>query len=188
MYLVDMSSAKCLRALLCIVFRRGFLLGWQPCTPIWCRVQRMVWAITGWPLHLFNLGSNADSTPTPIFQRKHLDVTLSTCAQLLWTTYPRPVLGGPRSFKTLDDLSHCAAAQFYGVGNLLVALAIFTYPNNTSFKILSVLCHVVLCWNFQCPVWEIVRAALQIWTHLLPMHMGVVTLMSHRTFWRENDK
>ena len=74
--------------------------------------------------NLFNLCSNGDSTPTPIFQRKHLDVTLSMCAQLLWTTYPRPVLSGPRSFKTLDDLSHCAAAQFQGVGNLLGALAI----------------------------------------------------------------
>ena len=77
-----------------------------------------------WSEH-FNLCSNADSTPTPIFQRKHLDMTLSTCAQLLWTTYLSPVLSWPRSFKTLDDLSHCAAAQFQGVGNLLVALAIF---------------------------------------------------------------
>ena len=38
-----------LEAFLCIVFRRGFLQGWQPCTPIWCRVRRMVWALTGWP-------------------------------------------------------------------------------------------------------------------------------------------
>ena len=86
--------------------------------------------------HLFNLCSNADKTPTPIFQRKHLDVTLSNCAQLLWTTYSRPVLSGPRSFKTLDNLSHCAAAQFQGVGNLLVALAIFIQLNNMSFNIL----------------------------------------------------
>ena len=127
MCFVDTSSANCLDAFLCIVFRRGFLLGWQPCTPIWCRVWHMVWALTGWtpPRHLFSLCSNADSTLTLIFQRKHLDVTLSTCAQLLWTTYPRPVLSGPRTFKMLDDLSHCAAAQFQGVGNLLVALAIF---------------------------------------------------------------
>ena len=75
--------------------------------------------------HIFNLCSNAESTPTSIFQRKHLDVTLSTCAQLLWTTYPRPVLSGPHIFKTLDDLSHCAAAQFQGAGNLLLAFAIF---------------------------------------------------------------
>ena len=113
------------KAFLCIIFRKGFLLGWQPCTPIWCRVWRMVWALTGSPSHLFNLCSNADSTLTPIFLRKHLDVTLSTCAQLLWTTYPRPVLSGPHTFKMLDDLSHCAAAQFQGVGNLLLTLAIF---------------------------------------------------------------
>ena len=75
--------------------------------------------------HLFILCSNADRTPTPIFQRKHLDVMLSTCTQLLWTSYPRPVLSGPRTFKTLDDLSHCDATQFQGVGNLLIALAIF---------------------------------------------------------------
>ena len=75
--------------------------------------------------HLFNLCCNADSTPTPIFQRKHFDITLSTCAHLLWTPYPWPVLSGPRTFKTLGDLSHCAAAQLQGVGNLLVALAIF---------------------------------------------------------------
>ena len=49
MCFVDMSSANCVEAFLCIVFRRGFLLGWQPCTPIWCRVRRMVWALTGWP-------------------------------------------------------------------------------------------------------------------------------------------
>ena len=73
---------------------------------------------------LFNLSSNADRTPTPIFRRKHLDVTLSTCAQLLWTTYPWLVLSGPRTFKMLDDLSHCAAAQFQRLGNL-VALVIF---------------------------------------------------------------
>ena len=129
-----MSSANCLRAFLCIVFIWGFFLGWQPFTAIWCRVRRMVWILTGWPSHLFNLCSNADSTLTPIFQRKYFDVMLSTCAQLLWTTYPRPVLSGRRSFKTLDDLSHYAAAQFQGVGNLPVALVIFMWRNYTSFR------------------------------------------------------
>ncbi len=37
MSLVCLSSANCLRAFLCIIFRRGFLLGRQPCRPIWCR-------------------------------------------------------------------------------------------------------------------------------------------------------
>ena len=154
MCFVDMSSANCLQAFLCILFRRGFLLGWQPCTPIWCRVRRMVW-----PHHLFNLCSKADSTPSPIFQWKHLDMTHSTCAQLLWTTYPRRVLSGSRSFKMLDDLSHCAAAQFQGVGNLLVALAIFMYYNYTSFTILreffAMWCHVgTFSYQYE-RVWEL---------------------------------
>ncbi len=44
-----LSSANCLQAFLCIIFRRGFLLGRQPCRPIWCSVRHMVWALTGWP-------------------------------------------------------------------------------------------------------------------------------------------
>ncbi len=50
MSLVYLSSANCLRAFLCIILRRGFLLGRQLCRPIWCSVRRMVWALTGWPL------------------------------------------------------------------------------------------------------------------------------------------
>ncbi len=46
---VCLSSANCLQAFLCIIFRRGFLLGRQPCRPIWCSVRRMVWELTGWP-------------------------------------------------------------------------------------------------------------------------------------------
>ncbi len=48
MSLVCLSSANCLQAFLCIIFRRGFLLGRQPCRQIWCSVRRMVWALTGW--------------------------------------------------------------------------------------------------------------------------------------------
>ncbi len=47
--LVCLSLANCLQAFLCIIFRRGFFLGWQPCRPIWCSVRRIVWALTGWP-------------------------------------------------------------------------------------------------------------------------------------------
>ncbi len=43
------SNPNCLRAFLCIIFRRGFLLGQQPCRPIWCSVGHMVWELTGWP-------------------------------------------------------------------------------------------------------------------------------------------
>ncbi|CAI9561177.1 unnamed protein product [Staurois parvus] len=42
--------------------------------------------------HPFNLCRNAGSTPTYISQRQPLDITLSTCAQLLWSTMARPVL------------------------------------------------------------------------------------------------
>ncbi len=49
MSLVCLSSANCLLVFLCIIFRRGFLLGWQPCRPIWCSVRHMVWALTDWP-------------------------------------------------------------------------------------------------------------------------------------------
>ena len=119
------SSNPCvlLTCLLKLVWRHSCVSSSEEASS--CGVQCMVWALTGRPPHLFNLCHNTDRTPTPIFQRNHLDVMLSTCAQLLWTIYSRPVLSGPSSFKTLDDLSHCAAAQFQGVGNLPVALAIF---------------------------------------------------------------
>ncbi|CAI9561985.1 unnamed protein product [Staurois parvus] len=38
------------------------------------------------------LCSNAGSTHTSISQRQPLDMTLSTCTQLLWSTMARPVL------------------------------------------------------------------------------------------------
>ncbi len=85
---ICLSSANCLQAFLCIIFRRGFRLWWQPCRPIWCSVRRMVWALTGWPPHPFNLCSNAGSTDTSISQTQLLDMTLSTCTQL-----GRPWLG-----------------------------------------------------------------------------------------------
>ncbi len=43
MSLVCLSSANCLRAFLCIIFRRVFLLGRQPCRPIWCSVRGLFW-------------------------------------------------------------------------------------------------------------------------------------------------
>ncbi len=44
--------------------------------------------------HPFNLCSNAGSTHTSISQTQPLDMTLSTCTQLLWSTMARPVLSG----------------------------------------------------------------------------------------------
>ncbi len=41
--------SKLFAGFLCIIFRRGFLLGRQPCRPICCSMRLMVWALTGWP-------------------------------------------------------------------------------------------------------------------------------------------
>ncbi|CAH2226271.1 Hypothetical predicted protein [Pelobates cultripes] len=51
--------------------------------------------------HPFNLCSNAGSTHTSISQTQSLDMTLSTCTQLLWSTMERPVLSG-----TCPDVQH----------------------------------------------------------------------------------
>ncbi len=131
MYLVCLSSANCLRAFLCIIFRRGFLLGRQPCRPIWCSVWRMVWALTEWPPTPpppppFNLCSNAGSTHTSISQTQPLDMTLSTCTQLLWSTMARPVLSG-----SCPVLRHLYVEQQF----------FFSDPQR-------VLCHEVPCWTF----------------------------------------
>ncbi len=50
--------------------------------------------------HPFNLRSNAGSTHTSISQTQPLDMTLSTCTQLLWSTMTRPVLSGTCPVKT----------------------------------------------------------------------------------------
>ncbi len=50
---------------------------------------------------------------------------LSMCNQLLWATMARPVLRGTCPVKPLYGLGHRAAAQFQGLGNLLIAYAIF---------------------------------------------------------------
>ncbi|CAI9545808.1 unnamed protein product [Staurois parvus] len=71
--------------------------------------------------HLFNLCSNAGSTRMSIFQRQPLDMTLSTCTQLLWLTMVRPVLSGTCPVKPLYGLGHHAAVQFQGLGKLLIA-------------------------------------------------------------------
>ncbi len=50
--------------------------------------------------HPFNLCSNAGSTHTSISQTQPLDMTLSMCTQLLWSTMARPVLSGTCPVKT----------------------------------------------------------------------------------------
>ncbi len=75
--------------------------------------------------HPFNLCSNAGSTHTSISQTKSLDMMLSTCTQLLWSTMARPVLSGTCPVKPLYGLGHRAVAHFQGLGNLLIAYTIF---------------------------------------------------------------
>ncbi|CAI9617606.1 unnamed protein product, partial [Staurois parvus] len=57
--------------------------------------------------HPFNLCSNAGSTHTSISKRQPLNMKLSTCTQLLWSTMASPVLSGT-----------CPVC-LYGLGNLL---------------------------------------------------------------------
>ncbi len=73
----------------------------------------------------FTLCSNAGSTHTSISQTQPLDMTLSTCTQLLWSTMARPVLSGTCPVKPLYGLGHHAAAHFQGFVNLHIAYAIF---------------------------------------------------------------
>ncbi|CAI9537946.1 unnamed protein product [Staurois parvus] len=69
----------------------------------------------------FNLCSNTGSTHTSISQRQPLDMMLSTCTQLLWSTMARPVLSGTCPVKPFYGLGNRAAAQFQGLCNLLIA-------------------------------------------------------------------
>ncbi len=121
---ICLSSANCLQAFLCIIFRRGFRLWWQPCRPIWCSVRRMVWALTGWPpppiqplqqcwQHWYVYFPNTTSG----YDAEHMHST--------WSSMVRPVLSGTCPVKPLYGLGHCAAAQFQGLGNLLIAYTIF---------------------------------------------------------------
>ncbi len=118
---VCLSSANCLRAFLCIIFRRGFLLGRQPCRPIWCSVQRMIWALTGWP-------------PTPSTSASMLAALIRLFSKHnLWTWrwarvlnfFGLPFLSETCPVKPLYGLGHRAAAQFQGLGKLLISYAIF---------------------------------------------------------------
>ncbi len=185
MSLVCLTSENCLRAFLCIIFRRGFLLGRQPCRPIWSSVQLSTDRLTP---HPFNNYSNAGNTHTSISQTQPLDMTLSMCTQLLWSTMARPVLSGTCAVKLLYGLRHHAAAQFQCHGNLLIAYTIFMKSNNYFLSDPQrVLCHEVPCWT-SSDQYERVRAITPNLTHLLPIHTwDLVTLTSRMTPGREKD-
>ncbi len=139
--------------------------------------------------HPFNLCSNAASTHTFISQTQPLDMTLSMCTQLLWSTMARPVLSGTCPVKLLYGLGHHAAAQFQGLGNLLIAYYIVALYVKQQFFFSDpqrVLCHEVPCWT-SSDQYERVRAITPNLTHLLPIHTwDLVTLTSHMTPGREN--
>ena len=96
---------------------------------------------------------------------------LSTCAQLLWPTYPRPVLSGPLSFKTLDDLSNCAAAQFQGVATICLLRSSES----------SLACGAMLELSVTS-MREYESCTTNMNTPAPYTHMGHVTLMSHLKF------
>ncbi len=107
MSLVCLSSENCLWAFLCIIFRRGFLLGRQSCRPIWCSVRRMVWAQTG---DRCTLCSNAGSTHTSFSQTQPLDMMLSI---------HRGIHRGVLTFAASGlDLNNCVMNYFEGTANL----------------------------------------------------------------------
>ncbi len=129
--------SKLFAGFLCIIFRRGFLLGRQPCRPICCSMRLMVWALTGWP-------------PTPSTSAAMLASNLCiwrwACAlQFLWSTMARPVLSGTCPVKPLYGLGHRAAAEFQGLRNLLIAYArVVRYDNIYRMdEIKSLLFHIM---------------------------------------------
>ncbi len=54
---------------------------------------------------------------TKISQTQPMDMMLSSCTQLLWSTMARPVLSGTCPVKPLYGLGQSAAAQFQGLAS-----------------------------------------------------------------------
>ncbi len=140
MSLVCLSSENCLRDFLCIIFSRGFLLGRQPCRSIWFSVRHMIWALTGWPLTPSTYAAML-AVLLCLFPKHNLWIWRWAHALNFFGTGTCPV-------KPLYGIDHPVAAQFQGLGNLLIAYAIFMLNNNSFFQILRELfamrCHVEL--------------------------------------------
>ncbi len=186
MSLVCLSSANCLRAFLCIIFRRGFLLERQPCRPIWCSVRRMVWALTGWP-------------PTPSTSAAMLAALIRLFPKHnLWiwrwaralNFFGRPWRGlfwvEPVLLNRCMSWPPCCSSvsgswqSSYSLCHLYVEQQLFFSDPQ------RVLCLEVPCWT-SSDQYERVRAITPNLTHLLPIHTwDLVTLTSHMTPGREN--
>ncbi len=146
MSLVCLYSANCLQAFLCIVLKKR-----HPSGTTAMQTNLMQCAAYGLSTdrltpHPFNLCNNAGSTHTSFSPTQTLDMTLSTCIQLICSNMARPVLSGTCPVKPLYGLCHCAAAQFQCLGNLLIA---YLYVEKHKFfsDPLRVLCHEVPCWT-----------------------------------------
>ncbi len=186
MSLVCLSSANCLQAFLCIIFRRGFLLRWQPCRPIWCSVQCMVWALTCWP-------------PTPS--------TSAAMLAALIRLFPKHNLWIWRWARALNFFGRPWQGLFWVEPVLLNRCMVLATVLQLSFRVFRscsyslrhlyveqqlffsdpqrVLCHEVPCWT-SSDQYERVRAITPNVTHLLPIHTwDLVTLTSHMTPGRE---
>ncbi len=178
MSLVYLSSANCLWAFLCIIFRRlpsettAVQTNLMQCEAYGLSTDRLI-------PHPFNLCSNAGSTHTSISQTHPLDMTLSTCTQLYWSTMARPVLNGTCPVKPLYGLDwppcFSSVSGFWQTPSLCRVTIFFTDP-------LRVLCNEVPAWTSSDQ-----RAITPNLTHLLPNHTwDFVTLRSHMTPGNEN--
>ncbi len=101
--------------------------------------------------HPFNFCNNAGSTHTSISLTQPLDMMLSTCTQLLWSTMARPVLSGTCPVKPLYGFGHRATAQFQGLQVLIFrslcrATILFFRSSESSLPWGAML-------NFKWPVW-----------------------------------
>ncbi len=131
--------------------------------------------------HPFNLCSNAGSTHTSISQTQPLDMTLSTCTQLLWSTMARPVLSGTCPVITAVCCSSVSGSwqSSYSLRHLYVEQQYFFSDPQRIF----------LPWgamlNFQWPVWESESDNSKFNTPAPHSHLRLVTLTSHMTPGRE---
>ena len=189
MCFVDMSSANCLEAFLCIVFRRVFFLGWQPCTPIWCRVRRMVWLQTGWPPTSSISAAMLTALLCQYFKER---IWMWRSARAL-SFFGRPTWGllwvDPALLKGWMIVATVLHLSFR-------VLAIFLLPWPSSYSLTirllrssesSLPCGAMLELSVTS-MRECGNCTTNLNAPAPYAQMGLVTLMSHMTFWRENDK
>ncbi len=139
MSLACLSSANCLQALLCIIFRRGFLLGRQPYS------HTEHWQADPPPLQpLLQCWQHS----YVYSQTQPLYMMLSTCTQLLWSTMAGPVLSGTCPVKPLCRLGHRGCSSVSGSWQTSYSLYHLYVEQQFFFQILreffAMRCHVEL--------------------------------------------